>query len=436
MPILDGIERIAIWGFGREGHAALAFLSKVRPGVPVTVLNDTPLADPPDVPVIQGPQAAEAVAAGRFDLVVKSPGIPLRRPEIAAAKEKGVRFTSATDLWFEQNPGAKVVAVTGTKGKSTTVRMIDYLLTQAGMDAKLYGNVGIAMLGQPAGRDATVLELSSYQIADLQFAPTVAVITSLYPEHAPWHGSHENYYRDKLRILDIGATQGVCNAANARLRTRLAGHANLVWYNVGTGFAADGESLTYAGTPVPSLRFALKGEHNYSNLAAACTAASLMGVKGLENGVDFSAFKQLPHRLEEFSARGIVCVNDSLSTVPEAAMAALKTYAGRPTVLILGGTDRGQDYGELIAFLARTKVKCVILVPATGARILKEMQTAPRPYEIVAAPDLAAAVAEGFKRLKPGDVFLLSPASPSFGEFRDYVDRGDRFKALCRTEGS
>ena len=125
MRILDGARHVAIWGFGREGRAAYEFLRRDHPNIGLTILNDTPLSEPPagDTPVILGDAVATAIRSSRFDVVVKSPGISLYRPEIADAKAAGIRFTSATNLWFEQNPAARTIAVTGTKGKSTTARL-------------------------------------------------------------------------------------------------------------------------------------------------------------------------------------------------------------------------------------------------------------------------------------------------------------------------
>ena len=135
----------AIWGYGREGQAAFDHLRKTRPDLTLVILNDTPLADAPDdVEVMTGDAAQQALQAGRFALVVKSPGISLYRPEITEAKTKGTRFTSGTNLWFEAHPDARTIAVTGTKGKSTVSRLIHHLLVKGGFDAKLLGNVGVA----------------------------------------------------------------------------------------------------------------------------------------------------------------------------------------------------------------------------------------------------------------------------------------------------
>lgn len=434
MRILAKAASVAIWGFGREGRASLAYMRRHYPKLNPTVLNDAPLTVPCDAPAIAGPDAMARLLAADFDVVVKSPGISLYRPEIAAAKRKGVRFTSATNLWFEQQSGTEVIAVTGTKGKSSTARLLQYVLQNVGYDVRMYGNVGIPALGQPPGRDVTVLEMSSYQIADLAFAPAIAVLTNLYPEHAPWHGGTDNYYRDKLRILNIapGRTKGVANFACERLRAKLSGRKDLTWFNAEGGFVGGETGLTFAGAPVELREFPLKGAHNFANLAAACAAADLFSARNVRKKVDLTGFRQLAHRLEEFSAGGILCVNDSLCTVPEATIAALKTYAGRNIVLILGGTDRGQEYDGLAAFLPQTGVKTALLLPATGAHVAAALAKTKPSFEVQPVPDLETAVREGFRRLDPGDVFLMSPAAPSFGQFKNYEDRGDTFKALCR----
>jgi UDP-N-acetylmuramoyl-L-alanine---L-glutamate ligase len=433
MPILDGARHVAIWGFGREGRAAFDFLRKNHPDIALTILNDTPLSEPPaDAPVIHGDAVAAAIRAAHFDVVVKSPGISLYRPEIADAKAAGVRFTSATNLWFEQNPAAKTIAVTGTKGKSTVARLLHHILEKAGLDAALMGNVGTAALGQPPGRDYTVMELSSYQIADLEHAPDIAVVTNLFPEHAPWHGGAELYFRDKLRILDIGAkTKAVCNYANTRLRERVETRKNILWFNRAEGFLARDGGLFFDGAPVDCTGFPLKGEHNLGNLAAACAVADMIGVSAVRRAVDVRDFKQLDHRLQEFHVGNILCVDDSISTVPEATMAALGAYPGRDTILLLGGAERGQDYRELFALLPQTRVRAVILLPPIGERIYEQMSQKSLPFALLRATNMKDAVAQGFQRVSPNGLILLSPGAPSFGEFRNFEERGQYFRACC-----
>src|SRR5262245_61323373 len=281
LDTLRGARRVAIWGFGIEGKAVFEYLGKHFPDVQLAVLSDHPLpqtdvdwigkASGKPVSLIHGGALPTAMQSGDFDLIVKSPGVSLYRPEVATAQRRGIAITSATNLWFEQNSGAKTVVVTGTKGKSTTARLLHHLLIQAGVDTLLLGNVGIAALGHDAGRACAVLELSSYQIADLAYAPDLAVVTNLFPAHAPWHGGVENYFRDKLRVLSLGAaTRRVCNFADARLRAACEG-MSVDWFNSPVGYAVKDGALLYDGEPVECVGSPLKGEHNLENLAAACT---------------------------------------------------------------------------------------------------------------------------------------------------------------------
>ena len=430
----------AIWGFGREGRAAFAFFAKTRPDLKVAVLNDTPL--PPDVAaelrgveVLTGPEAAAALAAGRFDFVVKSPGIPLNRPEIAAAKANGARFTSATNLWFEQKGATPVIAVTGTKGKSTTSTLVFHLLRDAGLDVGLFGNVGVAPLGQPAPRDYAVVELSSYQTADLEHAPDIVVFTNLSPEHMTWHGSVARYYEDKLRVASLSPRAVViCNGGDIRLREQFHDRPNVVWYNGDSGFRVRDGALWRDGARVDTSLFPLKGSHNLENLAAALTLLDHIGARPPASGLPLEGFHQLPHRLSEFFVEpDVLCVDDSISTTPVATIAALETFAERPAVLLLGGTERGQDYADLYKLLAAAKrIKAVIALPPNGARIFSEMSGLAMPFPMLKAANLREAVDAAFTWLEAGDMLLLSPAAPSFGEFANFEERGEAFVALCR----
>ena len=420
----------AIWGYGREGQAAFAHLKETRPDLTLVILNDTPITDAPaSAHVLVGDAAKDALISGRFALVVKSPGISLYRPEIAQAKAKGTRFTSGTNLWFEAHPQARTIAVTGTKGKSTVSRLIHHLLVKGGFDAKLLGNVGVAALSEKPARDWTVFELSSYQLADFDFSADIGVLTNLYPEHAPWHGGVETYYRDKLNIFRDPKTRAIANHAHADVFARVKTRANILWFNEESGFHEKGGKLFFGTREVPVTDFALRGAHNIANLAAACTAAEQAGVTGLREGVEMTGFEQLAHRLEEFVAHGITCVDDSISTVPQATLAALAAYAEREIVLIAGGSDRGQDYEELADALMRAKIAALVLLPVTGARLRAALEKRGASFPMVDAAKLAEAVAQAFAHVPKDGVVLLSPAAPSFEEFRNFEERGDAFKA-------
>ncbi|MDB5641987.1 MAG: UDP-N-acetylmuramoyl-L-alanine--D-glutamate ligase [Hyphomicrobiales bacterium] len=425
-------ERAAIWGFGREGRAAFHHLRATQPDLDITILNDTAVPDAPaGVRVLSGDDATRALAAGQFALVVKSPGISLYRPEVAAAHKNGTHFTSGTNLWFEQYPDARTIVVTGTKGKSTTSRLIHHLLVTHGLDAKLLGNVGVAALEETPGRDWTVFELSSYQLADYEHASDIALVTNLYPEHAPWHGDVETYYRDKLNALhDVSKTIAVINRAHPELVAHVGGRENMRWYNDDVGFNERDGKLHFGAREVEVVNFPLRGAHNVSNLAAACTIAEMAGVQDLRERVDMAGFEQLHHRLEEFQAGGVTCVDDSISTVPQATLAALAAYRDRPIVLLAGGSDRGQEYEELATALLNAPMLALILMPVTGARLRDALQGR-ATFDIVEAPGLETAVAEAMKRVTKDAVVLLSPAAPSFQEFRNFEERGARFKEFC-----
>lgn len=434
MPISPEARTAAIWGFGREGRAALDHLAARRPDLTLTILDDKPLPDAPaGVPVLVGAEAIDVLRSGRFDVVVKSPGISLYRDEIDDARAKGTHFTSGTNLWFDDHPDARTIVVTGTKGKSTTSRIIHHLLQQAGLDVRLLGNVGVAALGEEPGRDWTIFELSSYQLADFEHSPDIALVTNLYPEHAPWHGGVEPYYRDKLRVLRHMKTQAVLNGADVELRARVPARENTIWANEPDGYHVKDDVLFFGDAPVPVENFALRGAHNIGNLAAACTVAECAGVTGLRAGIDMRGFEQLHHRLEEFEVGTITCVDDSISTVPQATLAALAAYRNRDIILLLGGSDRGQDYAELIDTLARTRLRRLILLPVTGARIFDAMQARDWSFDISRADNLEEAVRLAMREASESCVVLLSPAAPSFEEFRNFEERGRRFKELCRS---
>jgi UDP-N-acetylmuramoylalanine--D-glutamate ligase len=441
MTISADTKSVAIWGFGREGAAALDFLRAYHPRVAITVLNDEPLGDKAlaalgEIPSFFGAEAGRELARGAFQVVIKSPGVSPYRPEVEEAKRRGTDFTSVTNLWFEKNPTAKTIAISGTKGKSTTSNLVFQMLSTAGKDTCLIGNGGVPALTQVAPRDFAVLELSSYQIADLRHAPTIAVLTNLHPEHAPWHRSVDRYFADKLRLAELRSeTILVANHADPRLRAHFVERPNTVWFNAPTGFEVRDGALLRRGAPFETPSFRLKGQHNLSNLAAALTVAEIVGLDLAASERAAAGFGGLPHRMAEFVVGDVLCVDDSISTIPEATIAALRSYPDRDACLLLGGTDRGQNYGELYEFLRQSRVKFLALLPPNGARIAEELTALTHTCESLLAKDLDEAVEACFRRLNSGDLLLLSPAAPSFGQFSNFEERGRVFEELCRSKG-
>ena len=451
--IPTGTPVIALWGYGREGLATHSFLSKHYPNARIVIIVDEPVRlDTGGVPLLSGEAGLAAITNGFCNLVIKSPGISLYRPEIAEAKAKGIRFTSATNLWFEAYAGAFTIGVTGTKGKSTTASLLHYLFGLAGKRSKLLGNVGVPMLAEAPGEDATVLELSSYQIADLEFSPAITLITNLHPEHGPWHHGHDNYFRDKMRLVTRDASAlAIVNEKDERVAQFVAHRGNVQYFEVPEAFHVggtdDAPALFYGRDELCIRNFPLRGRHNWVNLASAFAALSMAAAYHhytlhKDSIWDFADFEPLPHRLQELKlSNGVLAVNDSISTIPETTRAALDVHGNAPFHLILGGVDRGQDYAALLAHLKTLPTLRGIYIPdgrradypSTGEKLERDVLAAGftvagrfASFDDTVKAALNAAVA--------GDTILLSPGAPSQNEFADFEKRGARFLELCAGE--
>jgi UDP-N-acetylmuramoyl-L-alanine---L-glutamate ligase len=436
---LDG-ARVGVWGAGREIASLAGQLARRLPSarIAVAAFDEPPpgdvagALDSPGVQVVWGEGVLAALAG--CDAVVRSPGVSTHRSEIVALRERGIPVTTATSLWLAEHGGAGVLGVTGTKGKSTTAALAHHLALAAGIPARLAGNIGVPALdlldAEPGG--LTILELSSYQIADLALAPQLVIFTNLYPEHADWHGSAELYRAEKLRILSL---EGLETAVLPARQPELAGApttARRVLYGLASGWDVGAAGILRNGElRIPASALALPGEHNALNLCGALAALEAAGVADAPLPGALAGFQGLEHRLQTVAERdGLTWVDDSISTTPESTLAALASFPGRPIVLLAGGQDRGQDYGELGRRLAALEAT-VIGLGSTGRRLLDAVLAAGAPAtRALAAADLQAGVALARERAGAGAVVLLSPAAPSYDDYRDFTERGARFRAL------
>lgn len=434
----QGKERIGIWGLGRDGEAAARHLREARPDAELTLLSDNENERAPEslpgIALLTGDAARTAISAGDFDLIVKSPGVPIIRPEIAEGQANGTTFTSGTNLWFEANQPERTVAITGTKGKSTTSLLLHHIAEAAGARSMLLGNGGVPALAQKPGADLTVLELSSYQCADLAHGPDFAVFTNLFPEHVPWHGSVEEYYAAKLRLAELDPkSKVIANARDPRLRERLAGHPNVSWFNDDKGYAERDGALTFDGEPVEITGTLPRGAHNIGNLAAAASVAHALGLLDDPRRIDLGQYGDLPHRLQVFElAGGVTAVDDSISTIPEATLAALSLFPDRRIHAILGGSDRGQHYQALAEAIGKRGNLVAYLLPHTGERIGEALGKAAPDITAHPCTDLADSMQRIAKDAASGDVILLSPAAPSHSQFANFEERGRLFQQLCK----
>jgi UDP-N-acetylmuramoylalanine--D-glutamate ligase len=432
-------QRVAIWGFGREGRAAIQALRKRLPELSLALYcGDAEAAEAQsfDAALRVYPHEPDAVALSAYDIVIKSPGISAYKPAIITAQAQGTCFTSGTALWFAENPQAHVVAVTGTKGKSTTTALFAHLARALGVRTALAGNIGLPLL-ELLDQDAPLwaIELSSFQTGEAG-ALELGVITSLYEEHLDWHGSRERYVADKLKLADA-ARQLLVNAEQSTLLEQTATHphrqrfGNADGWHVAEGFIrrADANVLALGALSVPGL-------HNALNACAALAALELMGFDALAAAPALARFRALPHRLQPLGERdGLQWINDSISTTPLATLAALDSVHGREVTVIVGGHDRGLDWSPFVQSVATREALRIVTQGANGPRIAAALRAARSSAPLGDVDKLDDAI-EMARTITPrGGAVLLSPGAPSFDQFHDYAERGRHFADVAGFDG-
>jgi UDP-N-acetylmuramoylalanine--D-glutamate ligase len=442
-----GARRVAIWGLGREGRAAIGFLRKHHPKLPLVLLDDAPDARIPkgygaDLACAFGPDRI-ARALEHIEVIVKSPGVSLYRDDIQSARKSGVRITSLLNLWFAERPALTTIAVTGTKGKSTTASLIAHLLTRLGRRVALAGNIGVPIT-EIRDADYAVIEVSSYQAADFNGMCDQAVLTSLYPEHADWHRTVERYIRDKVNLLRRSRCR-IVNRAASIVVDGIIGDApgRQCLFNDENGIHSDDTTILDGSKRIGIVRNPyLARAHNRSNLCAALAVTTTLEID-LAAALDATTdFRGLPHRQQELGENDhLLFVDDSISTIPESTIAALQVYAGRDITVIVGGYDRGIDFGKLVETFSAGAVKAVICLGDSGQRIYTQTQAASNmrggcAYAIRRARSMEEAISHARRLTPPGGVVLLSPAAPSYGDYRDYVERGRDFAAKAGLSAS
>ena len=437
-------RKVGILGLGREGRAAREYFRSVMPELELALICETP----PDRAVaaqlgendrlITGPLSKARLE--RFDLLVRSPGISPYRPSVQAAMQAGVEITSASNLWFSAHPGEKTICVSGTKGKSTTSALTAHALRSCAYRVSLAGNIGRPLLScGDENVDWWVIELSSFQLTDLETKPSVAVMLNLSEDHLDWHGSERVYQRDKLRLVELaGDSPVIANAADPVLVDALSAHNDIIWFNSTSGIHVEGSSIL-DGEEVLPLRVPeeLPGAHNLANIAAALAVLKVIGADVLRAARGIDSFQSLPHRLQLVGERdGVRFVNDSIASSPVATAAALEALSARPVTLIIGGLDRGLDWAPYIKAFKSGMPQAIIAIPDNGPRIIETLQNAGlhAEYGFHEVADLAVAVELAEKLTVSGGVVLLSPGAPSFGQFVDYRDRGRKFARYCGFE--
>jgi UDP-N-acetylmuramoylalanine--D-glutamate ligase len=439
-------KNIAVLGLGIEGSDVVRFLQKYG-AKEITVFDRKPAKELKETTEKFKSLKGLKFKFGRdylqdglsnFDIIFRSPAFKLSMPEIVEAGNAGVEITSATKLFFDLCPG-KIIGVTGTKGKGTTATLIYRILKQAGKKVFLAGNIGVPMLTILPKIDSgswVVLELSSFQLQDLDKSPHIAVVLFIASEHLDYHSSTEEYIVAKENIvLHQGAGDfAVLNSDNEN--SFVFGsitEANVRFFSrrkkVNGAYVLSKKIYLFDDLLGATAGLKLIGSHNLDNVCAASLAAYLAGADLPSIKKAVFSFTGLEHRLEPVrELNGIRFYNDSFSTTPETTIAAIKSFK-RPIILIAGGSDKGSEYTQLGQELSKSTVRILVLIGRMAEKIKKAALTSGFKGEIIFQPKTMKEVVKiAFEKGNPGDVVLLSPACASFGMFKNYKDRGLQFK--------
>ncbi|MDQ3859479.1 MAG: UDP-N-acetylmuramoyl-L-alanine--D-glutamate ligase, partial [Actinomycetota bacterium] len=403
-------------GLARSGQAAARALA--RRGVAVRAYDRDEQLElgrlrQEGVEVVLG--AEDPALLEGVDLVVKSPGVPAETALVTAARERGV------PVWSEVELGARLVphpmiGVTGTNGKTTTAELLGSMFERAGRPGVVAGNVGRPLTALAEGELAkdvwVVCELSSFQLEDVEtLRPRVGVLLNLEPDHLDRHGTFEAYRAAKLRLFENQGADDV--AVVPRGFGRIPGSARRIEFDRDDPLPAE---------PV------LRGAHNRENAVAAAAAARAAGLPVEAIAAALHAFTGVAHRLELVrEVGGVGYVNDSKATNAAAARRALAAYSTEPVHVILGGSLKGESF-QALADSIGANVRRAYLIGEAAEAIAADLARAGVSHE--RSGDLETAVRAAARAARPGDVVLLSPACASFDQFRDYEDRGERFRAL------
>lgn len=423
--------KIAIVGYGVEGKSVLNYVLKTYPDADISIYDERQVIGelPGNIAVIVGTTAFIDVDA---DIVFRSPGIA---PNKISTKGD---ITSATKEFLEKCP-APIIGVTGTKGKGTTASLIHSILQASGKKSWLVGNIGtpaLDVLDQITPDDIVVYELSSFQLWDLEQSPHTAVVLMIEPDHLDVHADFAEYVNAKANITKHQTADDVLvyakandtsshiaiqsEAAKRPFQDDALAHVDDGWFYFGETKLCQTEALK------------LPGEHNLDNACAAINAVWEYVQDGGTIASGLAAFGGLPHRLKFVrEVDGVSYYDDSIATTPGSAIAALRAFE-QPKVLILGGSDKGVEYTELIdAVLGSSSMRAVLCIGAIGPQLHEAFidKGAKGGLNLVSETDMKMIVEKAKACAQPGDVVIMSPAAASFDMFKNYADRGEQFVA-------
>ena len=447
-------KRFVILGGGESGVGA-ALLAKKK-GYDVFLSDESSLKDGyrnellnAGIDFEEGKHSVEKIL--NADEVMKSPGIPEKATMVKKIRNAGIAVVSEIEFAYRFKGDSKIIAITGSNGKTTTTALTFHLCNTAGLDAAMVGNIGASFARQVAvqPKDLYVVEVSSFQLDDIKhFKPDVAILTNITEDHLDRYDyQFENYIRSKFRIVMNQQTDDTfIYCADDEITMKYLNKENFFGFNIQSkqlpismkrelpngAFIKDGDMYVRTGqefTRMSVFDFALKGKHNQYNTMAACVAATTLDIRKEKIREAVQTFQNFEHRMEHVdTVRGVEFINDSKATNVNSVWYALESMT-KPTILILGGVDKGNDY-SLIEELVKEKVKAIICLGTDNKKIHEAFGKVVET--IVDAGTANEAVHIAFHFATKGDVVLLSPACASFDLFKNYEDRGQQFKKAVK----
>ncbi len=442
-------KKTLILGFGREGLSSYKLIRSLLPNQMLTIadqnenLNTTVLKEDPNINFIFGNKYLDTL--NDYDLILKTPGISLKDLKYSLSDNK---LSSQTEIFLELF-SKQIIGITGTKGKSTTSSLIFHIIKQYTDNVIIVGNIGrppFNMLNSINHSTFIVYELSSHQLEKISFAPHISILLNLYQEHLDHYNSFYDYQLAKFNITKYqNKNDYFIYNADDLLITNLISQFNLnrnyLQFSLtkqvenGTFIRNNIINFTYQNTLSESYNLEnkrkLKGTHNLLNIMAAINACKILDIPDISITNGINSFDTLPHRIEFVGKfNNINYYNDSIATIPEATIQAIKTLNCVDT-LILGGFDRGISYNSLMQFLCDSEITNLIFIGKAGERmnnIINNLAHEGKRIFLVAKFEDAVLIAK--KNTKAGRICLLSPAAASYDQFKNFEERGNKFKEL------
>ncbi len=448
--ILSG-KRVVIVGFARQGQALARWLPTVGAH---PIVTDTKTAEQLKLRVEDYPNARFVLGENTprlldsADMVCVSGGVPLDNPLVQEAYRRGIPVTNDAQLFVDRCP-APIIGITGSAGKTTTTTLVGEMCKKSGMTTWVGGNIGNVLLDVMVGirpEHQVVMELSSFQLELMYSSPPIGGILNITPNHLDRHGTMENYIRAKAHMIAYQNSADYAVLGRDDLGTRMVEPAvkgNLLWFSrleiVQNGAFLAGKRLFVTGdaSPTGDPEFVcevddipLRGEHNVSNVLAACALAGAGGVDPEVMAETIKTFKAVAHRLETVrELNGVTYVNDSIATAPERVIAALKSY-DEPMILLAGGADKKLPWDEMV-LLALQKTRHIIAFGRDGDIVVNTVKKyTGGTSHVTRVQTLDEAVALAARLAQAGDVVLLSPGGTSYDAYADFAERGEHFRRL------